>query len=245
MGFDGSSITGFNPIEESDMIAMPDPSSFAVLPWRPEENATARMFCDVQVPGGEPYEGDPRWILRRALQARRGDGLRRLQHRPRARVLLLQGREDRRAAPPEVLDEGGYFDLTTLDAGSDVRRETILALEQLGIHVEYAHHEVGPLPARGRHALQGRARDVRRLHDLPDHGQGVRDEVRHARDLHAEAAVRRERLRDARAPVAVGRRPQRLLRPRRPVLPLAPRRRRSSPASCATRARSRRCSPSG
>ena len=69
MGFDGSSITGFNPIEESDMIAMPDPSSFAILPWRPaEENATARMFCDVQVPGGEPYEGDPRWILRRALK---------------------------------------------------------------------------------------------------------------------------------------------------------------------------------
>ena len=71
MGFDGSSITGFNPIEESDMIAMPDPSSFAILPWRPAEKATGRMFCDVQVPGGEPYEGDPRWILRRALQARR------------------------------------------------------------------------------------------------------------------------------------------------------------------------------
>ena len=68
MGFDGSSITGFNPIEESDMIAMPDPSTFAVLPWRPEEKATARMFCDVQVPGGEPYEGDPRWIMRRALE---------------------------------------------------------------------------------------------------------------------------------------------------------------------------------
>src|SRR5258706_10106086 len=68
MGFDGSSITGFNPIEESDMIAMPDATSFAILPWRPEENATARMFCDVQVPGGEPYEGDPRWILRRALK---------------------------------------------------------------------------------------------------------------------------------------------------------------------------------
>src|SRR5687768_18220704 len=68
MGFDGSSITGFNRIEESDMIAMPDPSTFAVLPWRPEEKATARMFCDVQVPGGEPYEGDPRWIMRRALE---------------------------------------------------------------------------------------------------------------------------------------------------------------------------------
>ncbi len=68
MGFDGSSITGFNPIEESDMIAMPDPSTFALLPWRPEKDATARMFCDIQVPGGEPYEGDPRWILQRALK---------------------------------------------------------------------------------------------------------------------------------------------------------------------------------
>src|SRR4051794_35067336 len=69
MGFDGSSITGFNPIEESDMIAMPDPATFDLIPWRPEqENTVARMFCDVKVPGGEPYEGDPRWILRRALQ---------------------------------------------------------------------------------------------------------------------------------------------------------------------------------
>lgn len=67
MGFDGSSITGFNPIEESDMIAMPDPATFSILPWRPEERAVARMFCDIKVPGGEPYEGDPRWILRRAL----------------------------------------------------------------------------------------------------------------------------------------------------------------------------------
>src|SRR5437667_8445386 len=69
MGFDGSSITGFNPIEESDMIAMPDPTTFALIPWRPEEeNAVARMFCDIKVPGGEPYEGDPRWILRRAIE---------------------------------------------------------------------------------------------------------------------------------------------------------------------------------
>ena len=68
MGFDGSSITGFNPIEESDMLAVPDPSTFALIPWRPEEDAVARMFCDVQVPGGGPYEGDPRWIMRRALK---------------------------------------------------------------------------------------------------------------------------------------------------------------------------------
>src|ERR1700680_1522197 len=68
MGFDGSSITGFNPIEESDMIAMPDPSTFAILPWRPEEQGVARMFCDIQTPERAPYEGDPRHVLRRALR---------------------------------------------------------------------------------------------------------------------------------------------------------------------------------
>jgi glutamine synthetase len=68
MGFDGSSITGFNAIEESDMIAMPDPSTFRVLPWRPEDKGVARMFCDVVTPSREPYEGDPRHVLRRALE---------------------------------------------------------------------------------------------------------------------------------------------------------------------------------
>src|SRR5215471_3920171 len=68
MGFDGSSITGFNPIEESDMIAMPDPSTFSVLPWRPEEQGVARMFCDIQTPERTPYEGDPRHVLRRSLE---------------------------------------------------------------------------------------------------------------------------------------------------------------------------------
>ncbi len=75
MGFDGSSITGFNAIEESDMIALPDPSTFAVLPWRPEEQGVGRMFCDVITPERTPYEGDPRHVLRRALAARAGDGL--------------------------------------------------------------------------------------------------------------------------------------------------------------------------
>src|SRR3954464_4769301 len=74
MGFDGSSITGFNPIEESDMIAMPDPSTFSILPWRPEDRPTGRMFCDVQVPGGGAYEGDPRWVLRRSLERMRSMG---------------------------------------------------------------------------------------------------------------------------------------------------------------------------
>src|SRR5437764_10874178 len=74
MGFDGSSITGFNPIEESDMIAMPDSTTFAVLPWRPAEQGVARMFCDIQTPERDPYEGDPRFVLRRALDRARSMG---------------------------------------------------------------------------------------------------------------------------------------------------------------------------
>src|SRR6187399_400488 len=144
MGFDGSSITGFNAIEESDMIAMPDPSTFALIPWRPEgENAVARMFCDVQVPGGEPYEGDPRWIMKRALKRAEELGFDAYNIGPELEYFYFRSAKPEDGIP-EVLDEGGYFDLTTLDAGSDVRRETVLALEQLGIHVEYSHHEVGP-----------------------------------------------------------------------------------------------------
>jgi len=139
MGFDGSSITGFNAIEESDMIAMPDPSTFAVLPWRPDEQGVARMFCDIQTPERTPYEGDPRQVLRRALARMEGMGFDTFNVGPELEYFLFKD-----ANGTEVLDQGGYFDLTTLDAGSDVRRETVLALEQLGIHVEYSHHEVGP-----------------------------------------------------------------------------------------------------
>src|ERR671936_806411 len=131
-----------DPIKESDMIAMPDASTFAILPWRPVEKATARMFCDIQVPGGDPYEGDPRWILRRALKRARELGFDAYHVGPELEYFYF--RSAKPEGEPEVLDDGGYFDLTTLDAGSDVRRETVLALEQLGIHVEYTHHEVGP-----------------------------------------------------------------------------------------------------
>ena len=230
MGFDGSSITGFNAIEESDMIAMPDPATFAILPWRPEDRGVARMFCDVVTPAREPYEGDPRQVLRRTLERAESMGFTNFYVGPELEFFYFRNAKPE-SGVPEVLDEGGYFDLTTLDAGSDVRRETVLALEQLGIHVEYTHHEVGPSPARDRHALRRRAEDGGRLHDLPHHGQGVRHEVRLARDLHAEAAVRGERLRHAHAPVAVprGRRTPSTTRTTSTSCPTSARR--SSPAS--------------
>ena len=126
------------------MIAMPDPSTFALLPWRPQEKAVARMFCDVLVPGGEPYEGDPRQVLRRALERAQEMGFSNFYVGPELEFFYFRNAKTENGAAPEILDEGGYFDLTTLDAGSDVRRETVLALEDLGIHVEYTHHEVGP-----------------------------------------------------------------------------------------------------
>src|SRR5262249_17596919 len=156
MGFDGSSISGFNPIEESDMIATPDPNTINLIPWRTEEegNRTARMFCDIRVPGGDPYEGDPRWIMRRAVERAQNMGFDDFLIGPELEYFYF--RSDKPDGVPEVLDEGGYFDLTTLDAGSDLRRETILALEQLGIHVEYAHHEVGP----SQHEVDMRYKDA-------------------------------------------------------------------------------------
>ncbi len=144
MGFDGSSITGFNAIEESDMIAMPDPSTFAVLPWRPDAAGVARMFCDIQTPERKPYEGDSRHVLRRALERAGRMGFDAFNVGPELEFFYFRSARREDGGPPETLDEGGYFDLTTLDAGSDVRRDTVLALEQLGIHVEYTHHEVGP-----------------------------------------------------------------------------------------------------
>ena len=156
MGFDGSSITGFNAIEESDMIAMPDPSTFSLLPYRPREQAVARMFCDVRVPGGEPYEGDPRYVLRRALERAQSMGFDHFYLGPELEYFYFKD-----STGTEVLDHGGYFDLTPLDAASDVRRETVLALEEMGVKIEYSHHEVGP----SQHEIDMRFADALEMAD--------------------------------------------------------------------------------
>ncbi len=140
MGFDGSSITGFNRIEESDMIAMPDASTFRILPWRAgESHKVGRVFCDVLKPGGEPYEGDPRWVMRRALARAKEAGFDHYYLGPELEFFLFKDDQG-----TEVLDKGGYFDLTTLDVASDFRRDVVFTLRELGIPVEYTHHEVGP-----------------------------------------------------------------------------------------------------
>lgn len=139
VGFDGSSITGFNAVEESDMVAMPDPATFAILPYRPQEQAVARMFCDIRLPSGAPYEGDPRYVLRRVMDRARAMGYDDFTVAVEPEFFYF-----RDSTAPTPLDSGGYFDLTTLDAASDVRRATVIALESMGIDVAYSHHEAGP-----------------------------------------------------------------------------------------------------
>ena len=139
MGFDGSSIEGFARIEESDMVAVPDPGTFQLLPWRQKEDAVARMFCDILQPDGSPYDGDPRYVLKRNLAKLKEKGYG-LYAGPELEYFYF---EDDKST--EVLDRGGYFDaMTTMDAGSNLRRDTILTLEAMGINVEYSHHEVAP-----------------------------------------------------------------------------------------------------
>ncbi len=138
MGFDGSSITGFNAIEESDMVAIPDPATFQLMP-NGETTRVARMICDVVTPDGEPYAGDPRYILKLALERMTSMGFDTFNVGPELEYFLF---EDDKGT--ETLDEGGYFAMTTLDAAWELRNETIAALESMGIPIEYVHHEVGP-----------------------------------------------------------------------------------------------------
>jgi glutamine synthetase len=137
MGFDGSSITGFNAIEESDMVAIPDPGTYQLMPNG--DTPVARMICDVVTPDGQPYDGDPRFVLRRALDRMRSMGFDTFNVGPELEYFLFKDDES-----TQTLDEGGYFAMTALDAAWELRNETIAALESMGIPIEYVHHEVGP-----------------------------------------------------------------------------------------------------
>jgi len=138
VGFDGSSIEGFARIDESDMLAVPDPNTFVILPWRPKENAVARMFCDISLPGGRPFEGDPRFVLKRNLARASQQGYT-FYVGPELEFFFFKS-----ADAPVPIDAGGYFDLTPLDAASDLRRDIILSMEEMGIGIEYSHHEAAP-----------------------------------------------------------------------------------------------------
>lgn len=156
MGFDGSSIEGFARIEESDMVAKPDPETFVLIPWRNGDTNVARMFCDVLKPDGSPYEGDPRYALKRNLKKAADMGFNMFVG-PELEYFYFKD-----ASPnPQILDHGGYFDLTPLDVASDLRKDTIMALESMGIKVEYSHHEVAP----SQHEIDLRYNEALRMAD--------------------------------------------------------------------------------
>ena len=165
MGFDGSSITGFNAIEESDMVAIPIRRCSEVLP----DGKTGRMICDVVTPDGEAYAGDPRYVLRRALERMESMGFDTFNVGPEAEYFLFK--DDKGT---ETLDEGGYFAQTTMDAASGVRRDTIRALKLMGIPVEYHHHEVGPSQHEIDNPLHERARHGRLHAHVPARREGGR-----------------------------------------------------------------------
>lgn len=138
MGFDGSSIEGFARIQESDMIAKPDPTTFQLVPWRIGDRPVACMFCDILNPDGTPYEGDPRHVFKRLLKKVADKGYT-FYLGPELEYFYFKD-----GKCTEILDDGGYFDSRPLDLGSDLRRDTIFALQSMGIDVEYSHHEVAP-----------------------------------------------------------------------------------------------------
>jgi len=142
IGFDGSAIEGFARVYESDMLAMPDPSTFQILPWRGEGPSTARMFCDIVMPDGSPSYADPRFVLKRTLGRAAEKGFTFYTH-PEIEFYLFRDTPEQGEEPVPV-DRSGYFDHTAQSKGADFRREAITMLESMGISVEFSHHEGGP-----------------------------------------------------------------------------------------------------
>lgn len=138
MGFDGSSVEGFARIEESDMIAKPDPTTLQLIPWRNDDKPVARLFCDILNPDGTPYAGDPRYVFKRLLKKVKDQGYT-FYIGPELEFFYFHDDTE-----TKILDKGGYFDARPIDMGSSLKRDTIFALQAMGIQVEYSHHEVAP-----------------------------------------------------------------------------------------------------
>lgn len=144
MGFDGSSVEGFARVYESDLVAVPDPETFGIMSGKFDKIPAARMFCDIMTPDGKHYAGDTRYVLKKNLEIVKKMGFSSFMVGPELEYFYFKNE-----TTPETLDKGGYFDTVPLDESHDLRRETILVLEQLGIPVEYSHHEVAP----GQHEI--------------------------------------------------------------------------------------------
>jgi glutamine synthetase len=141
MHFDGSAIDGFSRVQESDVLTRPDPNTFELLPWGRGDDISARMFCDILSPDGTPFEGDPRQVLKRNLDKARGKGFS-FMVAPEMEFFYFASGDPSKPLVP--LDTGSYFDLTTADVASDLRKRTLQVLEAMGIPVEYSFHEDAP-----------------------------------------------------------------------------------------------------
>lgn len=153
--FDGSSIEGFVRIEESDMYLRPDVNTFVIFPWRPQTGKVARLICDVFSPDGTPFEGDPRYVLKKAIQKAVKMGYDSFNVGPECEFFLFL--TDNEGNPTTVThDNGGYFDLGPVDLGENARRDMCLALEEMGFEIEASHHEVAP----GQHEIDFKYSDA-------------------------------------------------------------------------------------
>ncbi|MET0737847.1 MAG: glutamine synthetase family protein, partial [Acidimicrobiales bacterium] len=141
MHFDGSAINGFSRLQESDVLARPDANTFELLPWSMADDNSARMFCDIEDLEGNPFEGDPRGILRRNLDRARERGF---SFFCAPELEFFYFADGDASKPLQPLDQGSYFDLTTADVASDLRKRTIHTLEAMSIPVEYSFHEDSP-----------------------------------------------------------------------------------------------------
>lgn len=159
MMFDGSSIEGFARIEESDMYLKPDLDTFVIYPWRPQKGKVARFLCDVYTPSGEPFEGDPRSILKRTMAEAEAMGYT-FNVGNECEFFLFKTDEDGRPTL-DTNDEAGYFDLDPVDLGSDARRDIVLTLEKMGFEIEASHHEV----AEGQHEIDFKYADALKTAD--------------------------------------------------------------------------------
>ena len=153
--FDGSSIEGFVRIEESDMYLRPDPDTFVIFPWRPQTGKVARLICDVYNPGGTPFEGDPRYVLKKALKKAKDMGYEAFNVGPECEFFLFL--TDNEGKPTTIThDNAGYFDLGPVDLGENARRDMCLVLEEMGFEIEASHHEVAP----GQHEIDFKYADA-------------------------------------------------------------------------------------
>jgi glutamine synthetase len=178
MQFDGSAIDGFSRVQESDVLALPDPNSFELLPWGIDEAPSARMFCDIANLDGTPFEGDPRQVLRRNLDRARERGFT-FYAAPEMEFFYFAHSDP--GLPLEPLDSASYFDLTTADAASEIRKKTIHTLEAMGIPVEYSHHEDAP----SQHEIDLRYTDALTMADNVMTFRFVVKEVAHEHGIHA------------------------------------------------------------